>query len=348
MDAFFARNRLSAYIDGELSQAEAREVEAALSRDATLKAEYDSLRYAIDLLQGEGLVEAPRGFAEAVRARTDREPMPLGWRRWVRQIRLEPVLLAAAALLVVAYVGHRKDLPELAPPNEGIASAGAFAKDLDEPDLAAAAGASPEAAGPGVNPEEPRQEVVASANSLDNDGVLGNEVKPAAKASKESYDPKQQSMAPQKSSGKKQALEVEQWQPEWEVDSPANTASAGNSASGNTAGGSGSANTGEVQFFSPAPFRYRVVANDEKGLKQLEAIAKELGGELQDSRGGRVAAWMLEEGDSRKLRVVVPGYNASALAQRLREIGTVETIKENETLVKDANSAVPVQVDVSF
>ena len=335
MDSFFARNRLSAYLDGELTQAESREVEAALARDASLKAEFDAIRHAVDLLRGEGMVDAPRGFADRVRARTDREPMPLGWRRWVRQIRLEPVLLAAAACLVVAYVGHRKELPELAPPTDGIATAGAFGAD-DPPavELAPAAANAPVAG-------------VASSNTVDNDGVLGNEAKPAAKMDIGAYDvPKQQSMASSKPRNKKQALDVEQWQAEWEKDAPLNTGQA-------TSGGPGALNTGEnavaeVQFFSPAPFRYRVAANDERGLKQLEAIARDLGGELQDSRGGRVAAWMLEEGDSRKLRVVVPAYNASALAARLREIGTVETIKESETLVKDANTDVPVQVDVSF
>ena len=38
MDEFFARNRLSAYLDGELSAAETREVEDALRADGSVDA----------------------------------------------------------------------------------------------------------------------------------------------------------------------------------------------------------------------------------------------------------------------------------------------------------------------
>lgn len=349
MDSFFARNRLSAYLDGELSGSEARDVELALARDAALKAEFDEMRHAVDQLRGEGVVDAPRGFADRVRARTDREAMPVGWRRWARQIRLEPVLLAAAALLVVAYVGHRKDLPDLAPPSENVASAGAF------PKTTAGSGEEQVAA---VAPAEG----ATAGSTVENDGVLGNEsgpggaVSPAARVSDEKPpgQAKQQSMAPRKYKSSSGSPDVEPWQPEWEKESPVPTAAYDNTggtysnpdpaAQDNT----GAPQQAGVQFFSPAPFRYRVAANDERGLKQLSAIAKELGGELQDSRGRPVAAWSLEKGDSRTLRVVVPAYNAAALAQRLREVGSVEAIRENDTLVKDANADVPVQIEVAF
>ncbi|MBM4364799.1 MAG: zf-HC2 domain-containing protein, partial [Deltaproteobacteria bacterium] len=130
MDTFFARNRLSAYLDGELSAAEAREVEAAIARDAGLRAELEQMRAAIELLRAEGLVSAPVGFAARVRDRVDDEPMRVGWRLWVTQIRPEAVMLAAAALLVVVYVGHRREHPPATiPGTEAVATGGAFGGD---------------------------------------------------------------------------------------------------------------------------------------------------------------------------------------------------------------------------
>ena len=41
MDTFFAKNRLSAYLDGALPEAEASEVADAIARDPELKAEYE-------------------------------------------------------------------------------------------------------------------------------------------------------------------------------------------------------------------------------------------------------------------------------------------------------------------
>ena len=61
MDTFFARNRLSAYLDGDLPSSEAREVEAALHRDAELRAEYEAMRAGVELLRAHGPIAAPEG-----------------------------------------------------------------------------------------------------------------------------------------------------------------------------------------------------------------------------------------------------------------------------------------------
>ncbi len=127
--------------------------------------------------------------------------------------------------------------------------------------------------------------------------------------------------------------ELEPWQPEWERDPGANGEAAQKQ---------------EVTFYAPAPFRYRVVASDARALKALAAIANDLGGELQDSRGRPVAAWSLEEGETRSVRVAVPAYNAATLAARLRELGEVETVQQTDTILTDPNANVPVQVELSF
>ncbi len=330
MDTFFARNRLSAYLDGELSAAEAREVEAAVARDAGLRAELEEMRGAIELLRAEGLVSAPVGFAGRVRERVDAEPMRVGWRLWVTQIRPEAIMLAAAALLVVVYVGHRRENPPPAiPGTEAVATGGAFGGDEGGIDGSLEAAPAPEVQAASSPSQE--HDAVASGSTLSNDGVLGNEVPGAGQAE----PPKTQSLAERlpKPKSANHGETVEPWQPEWEKEAVEQAPEA---------------MPQEINFYAPAPFRYRVTARDGRALKTLAAIAAELGGELQDSRGRPVAAWSLEEGDSRSVRVAVPAYNAAALAARLREVGEVETIVQKDTLLADPNADVPVQVELLY
>jgi hypothetical protein len=94
------------------------------------------------------------------------------------------------------------------------------------------------------------------------------------------------------------------------------------------------------------PFRYQVTASDDMALKKLGAIAKELGGELQDTRGRPLAAYQLDEGDSTQVRVAVPAHNASVLAARLRELGAVVTVQETSGYIADPNADVPVAVTI--
>ena len=105
MDPFFARNRLSAYIDGALPEREASEVAEAIARDPELQAEYDALRAAVSALRQHGPVSAPEGFKARVMASVEREPTQGGvviqLRRFFTRVPIEALAVAAAALLVV-------------------------------------------------------------------------------------------------------------------------------------------------------------------------------------------------------------------------------------------------------
>lgn len=310
MDAFFARNRLSAYLDGELGSAEAREVETALARDPDLRAELASMREATELLRTSGLVAPPADFAERLAARLVSEPMPVGWRRWVRQMRPENLMLAAAALLVVVYVGNHKSLPGLDVPPEASVVAG---KAFDN----GPTGTKPDSAPP-----------AAPAHSTAADGILGNESMKRPSATKA----KPVSQVPPSTKSSESTLSVEAWQPDWEKE-PASPSEAGAS---------------QVEWTSPPPFRYRVTASNDLALKKLATIAKDLGGELQDSRGRPFAAFQLETGEARTVRVAVPAYNAANLAVRLRELGEVETLREGGILLAEPNADVPVQIEIQY
>ena len=69
MDAFFAKNRLSAYLDGSLPEGEAIEVEQALAADPALRAEYEGMRRALKLLREVGPVSAPPDLHSRIMAR---------------------------------------------------------------------------------------------------------------------------------------------------------------------------------------------------------------------------------------------------------------------------------------
>ena len=101
-----------------------------------------------------------------------------------------------------------------------------------------------------------------------------------------------------------------------------------------------------MRWTSPPPFSYKVTASDDMALKKLAAIAKELGGELQDARGRPLAGYQLDEGENTAVRVAVPAHNAGVLAARLRELGAVVTVKEDGNLLADPNADIPVSVTI--
>lgn len=108
MDAFFARNRLSAYLDGSLSEGEAAEVEAALARDPALHADFEAMKRAVTLLRQVGPRTAPPDLHSRIMARVAREPKPVARLAWLRRplsrLPVEGLALAAAALLVVVAI----------------------------------------------------------------------------------------------------------------------------------------------------------------------------------------------------------------------------------------------------
>jgi len=111
MDPFFARNRLSSYLDGTLSDAEAAEVSEAIEHDPSLKEEYEALRRAVNFIKRAGPTEAPSGFHAKVLAAVAAEKAPGGKLVWLfrplARVPVEAIGVAAAALLVVLFVSQR-------------------------------------------------------------------------------------------------------------------------------------------------------------------------------------------------------------------------------------------------
>lgn len=108
-------NDLTAYIDGELSEARAKEVEAALAADPGLRALEQQLRMTVATLKTLPEPAPSAALRRSVLSRVD-EPT---WRerlaRWLTPPRLVPVGLAVAAAVTAVVVWPRA---VEAPPDE--------------------------------------------------------------------------------------------------------------------------------------------------------------------------------------------------------------------------------------
>jgi anti-sigma factor RsiW len=96
---------LHAYLDGELSPAEAALVERALEADPHLAAELRAMRAADEALSLLPGCEAPADLADRVLAAARR---PRRLRRWLVQV---PFVAAAAAVLVAALLSEHRPPP---------------------------------------------------------------------------------------------------------------------------------------------------------------------------------------------------------------------------------------------
>jgi negative regulator of sigma E activity len=165
MDTFFAKNRLSAFLDGGLPDSEAAEVADAIERDPALKAEYEQLRMTVAALRQYGPVSAPEGFSARVMAAVDAEPSQSGvvvqFRRFFRRVPVEALAVAAAAMLVVFAAGSQfgGDLPS----EPVVAKAPSSAQ--TPPTAPVVDGAPPAETRPATSPQSPEQ--VAAAGSAD-------------------------------------------------------------------------------------------------------------------------------------------------------------------------------------
>lgn len=128
---------LSAYIDGELSEAERAEVEGWLAGEADARRLLDELRHAARLVGGLPRAAAPRGLSAEVTARLEREALLGESRASPSTTRLVPIwqrglaIAASLALIVTASWLMWPELPK--PPSDRPTIAVADAERVDAP-----------------------------------------------------------------------------------------------------------------------------------------------------------------------------------------------------------------------
>ena len=103
MDSFFARNRLSAYLDRTLPRAEAEAVAEAIARDIALSSDVQAMHKVLGMMHEAGRVPAPTGFHARTVATIASKPVPgsqVAWlQRRLSRIPTEVVALVGAALI---------------------------------------------------------------------------------------------------------------------------------------------------------------------------------------------------------------------------------------------------------
>ena len=116
MDSFFARNRLSAYLDRTLPKAEAEAVSEAIARDISLSADLRSVQQSLALLNEYGKAKAPNGFQARCIAAISEQPVPgsqVAWlQRRISRIPTELVAIVGAAVVVGIALRASEKEPE--------------------------------------------------------------------------------------------------------------------------------------------------------------------------------------------------------------------------------------------
>jgi anti-sigma factor RsiW len=297
MDTFFARNRLSAYLDGTLSDAESVEVSEAIESDVELRREFESLQQAVELLRREGPVEAPAGFHARVMESVRDEPAPGGvvvrLRRVFTRVPVEALALAAAALVVISVVGGRPgDEP---PADDAVTAAESLALPSSDEQTRQAASPSPAPAAQSLGAQPGTVQNVAT--------------EPPVAAPSTAKQKKEQGRAASKKSDLSPPNEP--MQTEWE-----RKPQAGEYADGNRD------NEGDRAGDMATPFAYRLIVRESNTLYSMNSLASQYQGKVSDSRGRTLTPRPLtEEDDFASLLISVPKGRANALHGDLAAMG---------------------------
>ena len=111
MDSFFARNRLSAYLDHTLPRSEAEAVAEAVARDISLSADLRAMKRALTLLSESGQAPAPTGFHARTMASVAQRPVPgsqVAWlQRRLARVPTELIAVVGAAIIIMVALNSK-------------------------------------------------------------------------------------------------------------------------------------------------------------------------------------------------------------------------------------------------
>ncbi len=338
MDEFFASNRLSAYIDGELSDTEMAEVARAIEEQPDLRASYEELLAAVELLREHGPVQAPAHFHSNVMRRVEALPSPGGWlARLLGPLGQRPwqaagVVVLAAAVLLLVFRGPILQ-PELAP--------------ADEPAVEHEA-AAPQVRADEASADQTEAAVEQAAPELGSAEAAGEEPQ-AASAPRQQVAPttSKRGTGSARSSGKgstlQELLEKEEgtYVPEWDKD-PAGELVEPQAAEPARDEPEGSAD------FAASPFAYRLTPTEPNALRRLVALAEKLGGSVTDAGGQPFQPYSLTvERNYAKVYMQIPASRLESVEPYLRQVGGVVTVHTDEDRLYSAD-AVQVSVEVTY
>lgn len=323
MDRFFFENRLSALIDDELSPRERQEMAAAMS-DPELRAIHDRFVQVVERLRTEGRLEAPPAWSEQMARRT-------ATIRWGPRLPVVPATAGLVASALGLWWLLRSPDPEVTPAAiEADAVAAADAGDVppavegqavEEQAVEEQAdnGAADQAASPDADPDVAPEEGAVIEEAPDEaapDVSAPPTSAPAAPRpptgrSVRSLTPRKPSTPP---------LERAPYYAEWESETNEPTAA-------------------EVQ-----DWRYRVLAERESALSELQFLASALGSQLQTATGRPMAVYPMEAGEKKTVRIEVSAPLLPDLVRNLQALGTIEVISTPSDVPTEGSASVYIDL----
>jgi negative regulator of sigma E activity len=342
MDEFFARNRLSAYIDGELSDAEMAEVARAIEEQPEVREAYEELLAAVELLRRHGPVQAPAGFHAGVMRRV--EDLPAG-RAWLARL-LGPlgrypaqglgVAVVAAAVLLLVFRG-----PTLVDPTDEASELGPAAVDREAAVPGPEATSQPEDE-PGAADEQAEvQQAPAEPSSPSKEELLAEEIA-SKRGTSPSTSPKSSGSSSKKGVPIEELLEKEQgtYIPEWDKESSGATV--------HLAGPEGDDPAASGDSLATSPFAYRLTPDAPDALRKLVALAEKLGGGVYDSDGQPVDPYILTvERNYARVMLQIPASSLHSVEPYLRRLGGVVQVRAEQDRLYRAD-AVQVAIEVQY
>ncbi len=339
MQSFFAINRLSAYIDGELPDSEAAQVERAIAANPAVREEYERMLSTIELLRTRGPVQAPPSLHASILARVADEPDPVVglWARLWAPFQALPMEAVGVVFAVVAVVILINQEPGLEPPPPETLAYPMAAERMERersletetpqkpPELAARpdqpAPSAPEA---GLPPKPMGTSAARSTTPSDTTKKGANEQgRPVS--SKKSVAKEVESKNP-KVIPPKQAYEAE-----WEQQGKDQSSSFGG-------------NDTLLSQLQNQPYYYRLDPSDQHGLESLQRLAAKFGGSLKYADGRPFQSRILQDGDLMELQADIPSDRVTAFTEALKQLGMVVPMQSDGAQLYAEMTQVRVQV----
>ena len=317
----FEDERLTAYLDGELSDAELTQLEAELDQSPSLREELDTLR-SVQTFMGEQLpLSAPPDLLDDILALVAEEKVvPLAWYRRPFGIPLEGIAVAAAAMLVI-YVA----LPSRSVQSEPTEIASGRAAPMKAEGKVTRTSAPTKADDDGVAVVD-RAEKPATDTRADEKVLWEQKAKEKGQKAR-SKDQRAKgigdfSLPTNKETGTEAAPKLAP-----STDKPtANPASKG----------------ADSTLFTQVPYSYSISTTDPAVLAQLAALAARYRGELKGSGETPLEITELSGTDAATVMVKIPSHALRDFGRSLSALGVVQATADNSMFAGD-----PVEVRVN-
>jgi negative regulator of sigma E activity len=304
--------QLSAWLDGELDDAEIAALEQQIARDPTLREELDDLREVADMVRTHGRVQAPAGFQARVLQAVVDEPMPGAWRRWLLRpfgVPFEGLAVAAAALLVIAIGVGGKDVLQLGADHSAVPGVSAPVSAPRSRDTGAPIAPVP---APAVT--------AVGADGMEASGRLAEETPPPA--TRKAAASTGAAAVPTSALGTTDDLR------------PAGTADA-------TAPPQAPATPGSAERWANT-YSFQVLTSDTEVLASLLRLAGKYGATVEDAKGARVTGGALPPGPHTYI-LRLPSTVLAQFGDDINALGNVQVFPDNRMYTQ---SVMPVQVQI--